>query len=44
MQKTKNLPSVGNFEKINEQMPLYALPLVYYSGDGGFMLVATRRK
>lgn len=43
MQKTKNLPTVGCLEKINEQMPLEALPLVYYSGDGGFMLVATRR-
>ncbi len=44
MQKIKNLPAIGNFEKINEQMPLDVLPMVYYSGDGGFMLVATRRK
>ena len=43
MQKIKNLPTGGCLEKINEQMPLDVLPLVYYSGDGGFMLVATRR-
>lgn len=44
MQKVKNLPTVGCLEKINEKMPIDALPLVYYSGDGGFMLVATPRK
>lgn len=43
MQKVKNLPTGGCLQKINEQMPLNVLPLVYYSGDGGFMLVATPR-
>jgi len=31
-------------EKINEKMPVDVLPLVYYYGDGGFMLVATPRR
>lgn len=44
MQKIKNLPTVGCLEKINEKMPIDALPLVYYYGDGGFMLVAPPRK
>lgn len=43
MQNVKNLPTSGCLEKINEQMPLNVLPIVYYSGDGGFMLVATPR-
>lgn len=44
MQKIRNLPTVGCLEKINERMPVDALPLVYYHGNGGFMLVATPRK
>jgi len=44
MQKVKNLPTVGCLEKINEKMPVDVLPLVYYYGDGGFMLVATPRR
>lgn len=39
--KVKILPTSGNFKKINEQMPLDVLPMVYYSGEGGAMLVAT---
>lgn len=32
----------SNFCAITEKTPLQYLPLVYYSGDGGFMLVAQR--
>ena len=41
--KVKNLPTSGNFKMIDEQMPIDVLPMVYYQGDGGCMLVATPR-
>ena len=43
MQRVRDLPAEYSFNKITEEMPTDVLPLVYYSGDGGFMLVATRR-
>lgn len=44
MQQVKDLPSNDSLRKINEDIPIDVLPLIYYSGDGGFMLVANRRK
>ena len=41
--QTKRLKNIGNCQFISEHMPLDMLPMVYYVGDGGFMLVATRR-
>lgn len=42
--RRKKQPTVGSLEKTIEKMPIDVLPLVCYSGDGGFMLVATPRK
>lgn len=40
----KELPSFGDCRKINERIALDMLPMVYYVGTGGFMLVATQRE
>lgn len=40
----KELPSFGNSKRINERIPFDMLPMVYYVGEGGFMLVATCRE
>lgn len=44
MQRFKELPSCYNYKKINERVALDMLPMVYYDGDGRFMLVATCRE
>lgn len=43
LQRLKALPSVGNHERINEKLPTSILPMVYYQGDGCYMLVATAK-
>ena len=40
----RELPSFGDSKKINERISLDMLPMVYYVGTGGFMLVATCRE
>lgn len=41
LQKLKALPSGINYERVSENVPLSMLPMVYYKGDGCYMLVAT---
>lgn len=44
LQKLKALPSRGNYERINEKLPVSMLPMVYYQGDGCYMLIATEKR
>lgn len=43
IQQVMKLHSSGNYQLVSEQMPPDMLPMVYYVGEGGFMLVATRK-
>lgn len=43
MQRIKALPSCDGYGCVHELLPMDMLPIVYYRGDGGFMLVATAR-
>jgi hypothetical protein len=41
MKKLSDLPGRSNVCKVTEDVPTDMLPMVYYDGDGGSMLVAT---
>ena len=41
MQALSDLPELGNYSHIMEEMPAEMLPMVYYCGDGPMMVVAT---
>ena len=43
MLRITRLPMRSNYRLVTEEMPLDALPMVYYEGDGGMMLVATQK-
>lgn len=39
-----DLPSGSNAIRVYEHIPTSMLPMVYYSGDGNYMLVATKKE
>ena len=43
-ERLEKLPSWDNYNKVTEQIPDDMLPVVYYKGDGDFMLVATAKE
>lgn len=43
MQRISRMPMGWNYRLVTEEMPFDVLPMVYYEGDGGVMLVATRK-
>ena len=43
-ERLEKLPSWDNYNKVTEQIPSDMLPVVYYKGDGDFMLVATEKE
>lgn len=44
MLKLHSLPSGMNYIRVHEHIPESMLPMVYYSGDGNYMLVATKKE
>lgn len=42
--RLEKLPSWDNYNKVTEVIPDDMLPVVYYAGDGNFMLVATEKE
>lgn len=44
MHKLNDIRSAGNGKRIHEQTPEEMLPMVYYEGEGGFLLLATSKK
>lgn len=44
MMKLYDLPSEGNAIRVTEHIPENMLPMVYYSGTGDYMLLATKKE
>ena len=44
MEATFSIYHTGNFCMVNEQITPELLPILYYKGDGNYMLLATKKE